>query len=77
MTIHASFSTQDIVLAATLKSKGHVLVNIEKDGNKGIFCFKNVPQGDIMQFDLRQLLVEPQDFNNTIKSLTTAARRIL
>lgn len=77
MTIHTEFTTQDIVLAAALKTKGHFLVRIDKDGNKGIFCFKNVPSDDITQFDLRQLTVEPQDFNNTIKSLTTAARRIL
>lgn len=74
---HIEFSTQDIVLAATLKTNGHSLVRIDKDGNKGIFCFTNVSSDTIMKFDLRQLSVEPQDFNNAIKSLTTAARRIL
>lgn len=74
---HTEFSTQDIVLAATLKTQGHMLVRIDKEGNKGIFCFENVPHEVIMQFDLHHIMVEPQDFNNAIKSLTTAARRML
>lgn len=75
--IHTEFSTQDIVLAATLKAAGYALSRIDKDGNKGIFCFTDVSSDIIMKFDLRQITVEPIDFNNCIKSLTTAARRIL
>lgn len=70
-----TFKTTDIVLAASLKVQGHVLVDIEKNGNKGTFCFEAVDDKVINDYDLGVLLVEPTSFNNAIKSLTTAARR--
>lgn len=73
----ALYQTTDIVLAAALKVCGFHLDHIEKNGNKGTFFFTDVDQNVISQFDLRQLEVEPQDFNHAIKSLTTACRRIL
>lgn len=73
----ATYATQDIVLAAALKVQGFALDHIEKSGNKGTFFFKDVDQEVITQFDLRQLTVEPQDFNHAIKSLTTACRRLV
>jgi hypothetical protein len=68
--------TTDIVLAATLRVKGHQLDRIEKSGNRGIFCFSDVDSATLTEFDLGQILVEPVAFNNAIKALTTAARRI-
>lgn len=67
--------TSDIVLAATLKVNGQKLDRIEKQGNRGIFCFLDVDENLLNEFDLGHALVEPVAFNNAIKALTTATRR--
>lgn len=72
-----TISTSDIVLAATLKVKGFVLNRIEKNGSKGIFIFDNVEVSVIEDYDLGKCLIEPIAFNNAIKALTTATRRIV
>lgn len=69
--------TSDIVLAASLKVKGYKLDRIEKQGNRGIFCFADVDDEVLSEFDLGKSLVEPVSFNNAIKALTTATRRII
>lgn len=69
--------TSDIVLAASLKVKGYKLDKIEKQGNKGIFCFADVDEEVLSEFDLGKCSVEPVAFNNAIKALTTATRRII
>lgn len=69
--------TSDIVLAATLKVEGYTLDRIEKTGNRGVFCFRNVDPDVLTDFDLGKCLVEPLEFNNAVKALTTATRRIL
>jgi predicted secreted acid phosphatase len=71
-----NLETSDIVLAATLKVMGQKLDRIEKQGNRGIFCFLDVDETMLNQFDLGHSLVEPVAFNNAIKALTTATRRI-
>jgi hypothetical protein len=68
--------TSDILLAALLKVKGYKLDKIEKQGNRGIFCFADVDESMLNEFDLGKSSVEPISFNNAIKALTTAARRI-
>ena len=69
--------TSDIVLAASLKVKGFKLDRIEKQGNRGVFCFADVDSTVLSEFDLGQASVEPVAFNNAIKALTTATRRII
>lgn len=69
--------TSDIVLAACLKVKGFKLDRIEKQGNRGVFCFADVEDTVLTEFDLGKTLVEPVLFNNAIKALTTATRRII
>ena len=69
--------TSDIVLAASLKVKGYKLDRIEKQGNRGIFCFADVDDAVLSEFDLGKAVVEPVSFNNAIKALTTATRRII
>ena len=76
-TPRQTISTSDIVLAATLKVKGFVLNRIEKNGNKGIFIFDDVEVSVVEDYDLGKCLVEPIAFNNSIKALTTATRRIV
>lgn len=73
----AYLQTTDIVLAATLKVKGYTLDQIEKDGKRGVFCFKEVPDTELEDFDLGKTLVEPVALNNAVKALTTAIKRIL
>lgn len=72
-----NIETSDIVLAAALKVKGYKLDRIEKKGSRGIFCFANVEENILAEFDLGKCLVEPVSFNNAIKALTTATRRII
>lgn len=69
--------TSDIVLAATLKVKGYRLDRIEKDGKRGIFCFGDVDSEQLTKYNLGQATVEPVTFNNAVKALTTATKRIL
>lgn len=76
-TPRQTISTSDIVLAATLKVKGFILNRIEKNGNKGNFIFDDVEVTVIEDYDLGKCLVEPIAFNNAIKALTTATRRIV
>jgi len=74
--MHTEFATTDIVLAAFIKLSGHELVKITKKGLLGTFIFKDVPANTIEHFHLGSGLVEPITFNNAIKSLTTAVRRL-
>ena len=71
------FSTSDIVLASTLRCLRYKMVRIEKVGKKGVFCFENVLETDVRDFEMFKIVVEPQEFNNAIKSLTTASKRIV
>jgi hypothetical protein len=70
-----NIETHDIVFAAFLRVKGYPLDRIEKDGNRGIFCFGNVPDDVVSDFNLGKASVEPVAFNNAIRALTTATRR--
>ena len=72
-----NYKTSDIVLAASLKVNGYELESIELTGNKGIFVFNHVDKDLLLDFDLGKLQVEPVNFNNTIKQLTTSVRRML
>ena len=71
-----NFKTTDIILAAVLKLKDYKLLDIERNGSKGTFVFLDVKQEDVKEVDLGEARVEPIAFNNAIKSLTTAVRRI-
>lgn len=70
------YKTSDIVLASYLRLSGYEIVRIEKTGTKGTFVFANVDDNLIQTYDFGRARVEPTAFNNTIKSLTTAVRRI-
>jgi len=70
------YKTSDIVLASFLRLSGHEIVRIEKVGQKGTFVFGEVPDDIIQSYDFGRARVEPAAFNNTIKQLTTAVRRM-
>lgn len=75
--MHAEYKTSDIVLASFLKIRGCQMLGIEKQGHKGTFVFAQVAVDLINTYDLGKAQVEPVQFNNTIKQLTTAVRRIV
>jgi hypothetical protein len=64
------------VLAAFLRLNGVTLIRIDKQGQKGTFVFENASEDLMSAYDLGQARVEPIQFNNAIKSLTTSVRRI-
>lgn len=75
--MHQIFKTTDIILAAVLKVKGYEMVDIERSGGRGTFVFSNVDPDIVNDFDLGKVAVEPVNFNNNIKQLTTSVRRML
>lgn len=70
------YKTTDIILAACLRLEGAALSRIELNGNKGTFCFDNIDDNFIVDYDLGKCCVEPVAFNNMIKQLTTSVRRM-
>lgn len=70
-----NFKTSDIVLAACLQVHNYKLTDIEVFGSKGTFVFADVDDDIVHQYDTGQCRVEPQNFNSTIKQLTTAIKR--
>lgn len=70
------YKTSDIVLASYLRLNGLEIARIEKSGQKGTFVFDSVPDEMIQAYDFGRARVEPAAFNNTIKQLTTAVRRM-
>ena len=70
------YKTSDIVLASYLRLSGHDILRIEKVGLKGTFVFGDIDDELIQTYDFGRARVEPTAFNNTIKSLTTAVRRM-
>lgn len=75
MTILSEFKTSDLVIAAVLKTSGKELTSIEMRGMRGIFVFKDVEQSFLNDIDMGNVLVEPNDFHNTTKQLTSIVRR--
>jgi hypothetical protein len=70
------YKTSDIILAACLKLNDYDMVMIEKEGNKGTFVFADVDPAFVTEYDLGKVRVEPVEFNNAIKQLTTSVRRM-
>lgn len=77
MTILSEFKTSDLVIAAVLKTSGKELTNIELKGTRGIFVFKDVDSDFLNDIDMGNILVEPTEFHNTTKQLTSIIRRKL
>lgn len=75
MTTLSEFKTSDLVIAAVLKTSGKELTSIEMRGMRGIFVFKDVEQSFLNDIDMGNVLVEPNDFHNTTKQLTSIVRR--
>jgi hypothetical protein len=77
MTIIIQYRTTDIVLASYLRVKGCTMTGIEKQGQRGTFVFEDVDEALITAYDLGTAKVEPLSFNNMVKTLTTAVRRMV
>lgn len=72
-----TYTTTDIVLAAALRLHGVDMIGIEKTGTKGTFIFDGHPTEWIDKYDMGMMKVEPRQFNDMIKALTTTVRRAL
>lgn len=72
-----NYKTTDIVLAAYLRLLNYNMLTIEKTGQKGTFVFDSVDEEYVKLYDIGKASVEPITFNNMIKNLTTAVRRIV
>lgn len=72
----SNYETTDIILAAYLRVKGFDMVEIVMRVSKGTFLFTGVDTDTINAYSLGQLRVEPVAFNNMVKQLTTACRRM-
>lgn len=71
------YTTSDIILAAFLILNQQKLLTIHKKENLGIFVFDSPDLTLIRDYDLGKALVEPVSFNNEIKRLTTAVKRLI
>ena len=69
------FFTTDIILAATLLHEGYEIDEITKQGSRGTFHFTKIPKSILLDYDLNKIRVEPKEFNNHIRNLTTAVKR--
>lgn len=69
------FHTSDIRLASYLLVKNHEIQKIKTEGNKGTFYFNNIDNNIIIEFDTGRARVEPVNYNEQIKRLTTSVRR--
>lgn len=76
MNENKEYSTTDIVLAASLVVHNHKMTRIDVTGNRGTFVFVNVSEDFLHEYELGQCSVEPTQFNNQIKRLTTSVRRM-
>lgn len=71
-----NYKTTDIVLAAYLRLNESIMLGIDKVGQRGTFVFEEVDEEFIRLYDLGKALVDPIAFNNMVKVLTTAVRRM-
>jgi HAMP domain-containing protein len=71
------YRTSDIVLAACLRLHDVRLDRIEIVGTRGIFIFTDVPEDFTRAFDAGEVRVEPTSFNNEIRTINKAIRRLV
>ena len=69
--------TTDIVLAAYLKLQGYTLDTISVVGKQGTFTFTDVEAEVVNQYFIGNASVEPVAFNNMVRQLTTACKRLM
>lgn len=76
-----TYSTSDIVLAATLRCKGYSLERITiaklpSGAQRGVFHFNDVDEQVLIEFDQQKILVEPIAYNTNVRSLNAAIKRL-
>lgn len=75
--IHNEYSTSDIVLAAALKLGNHSLDRVMiHEGRRGVFVFRNVDDVLVDKIMVGGYMVEPFNFHNEIKHLTTVVAQL-
>ena len=70
-----SFKTHDLHLSAFLTLNNCTIVNIELNREKGIFVFDDVDSNIISQYYMQQTKVEPIEYFQKVRSLTTLVRQ--
>ena len=65
----------DLVLGTYLRSKGHKILSIDRDGSRSVFVFRPTAtlEKDILRFYNGDARVEPLGFYELLKSLKGAA----
>lgn len=65
----------DLTLAALLRSRGHKLLEIHRDGNRSLFVFEATAtlEADVLVFYNGEARVEPLTFSELMRSLKAAA----
>ncbi len=65
----------DLVLGTFLRSRGHRIRSIDRDGTRSVFLFESNPdlEKDILRFYNGDARVEPLGFYELLKSLKGAA----
>lgn len=70
----ATYHTTDISLAAALMCYNYNVVDIQIDGRLGTFQFKNVDKRVIDDYWAGRLRVDPYQFYNNVKRLSSGIR---
>ncbi len=66
------FRTTDLTLSAFLRTRGHPLLRIEKEGDRGVFVFADTPEvrEDVLRWaNNAPVLFEARVFINTLRDL--------
>lgn len=69
----SNFTTSDLALSTALVCFRHPLIGVSKEGARWTFEFQNTfeLQNDVKKFFDYELLIEPIDYFNTLKTLKT------
>lgn len=68
-------SITDLTLSTFLRSRGHKLLDIRRDGHRSVFVFAKTAalEADILTFYNGEARVEPLSFTELLRSLKAAA----
>lgn len=70
-----NIETSDLTLAAFLKLNGFKLDYIEKRGKQSYFCFVDVLNQKLEEFNAGKSLVEPMAYDEAFKALAASIKR--
>lgn len=71
------YKTPHVPLAAYLRLKGVQIAEVQHDGKRGVFVFRNVNRELIIEFNNGAAHVEPNEFAEKMSQLTQTAKRVV